>query len=461
MAEATKAVGGADTEPLYGLTTGLARAIRAALDSGDRQRVRGLVGPLHYSDLADLIERFNPGDRRAFIEIMRGRLDAEMLAELDERVRDEVVAQLGVKETAAVVTVLDSDDAVHVIEDLDEAVQQQVLEAMPAEDRALVEENLAYPEDSAGRLMQRELVAIPEFWTVGETIDHMRESKDLPDDFYDIIAVDPKHRPVGTIPLNRILRTRRSVRMKAIVAPELNLVPVATDQEDIARLFRQHDLVSAPVIDEAGRLVGVITVDDVVDVIDEEAEEDLMRLSGVGEIDIFRAVLATARSRFSWLAINILTAITVSVVIGFFEASIRQVVALAILMPIVASLGGNAGTQTLTVAVRALAMQELTGQNMLRYIGKELMVNFLNGLLLAVIIGIAAGWWFGRVDLGLVIAAAMVVNLIVAGAAGSLVPLGLQRAGIDPAIASSVFVTTLTDIVGFVAFLGLATIFLL
>ncbi len=461
MAEATKAVGGTDTEALYGLTTGLARAIRAALDSGDDERVRGLVGPLHYSDLADLIERFNPSDRRAFIEIMRGLLDAEMLAELDEAVRDEVVAQLGAKETAAAVTELDSDDVVHVIEDLDQVVQQQVLEALPAEDRALVEENLAYPEDSAGRLMQRELVAIPEFWTVGETIDHMRESKDLPDDFYDIIAVDPKHQPVGTIPLNRLLRTRRSVRMKEILALELYSVPVATDQEDIARLFRQHDLVSAPVVDDSGRLVGVITVDDVVDVIDEEAEEDLMRLSGVGETDIFRAVLATARSRFSWLSINIFTAIAVSVVIGFFEASIRQVVALAILMPLVASLGGNAGTQTLTVAVRALAMRELTGQNMLRYIGKELMVNFLNGILLAIIIGIAAGWWFARVDLGLVIAAAMVVNLIVAGAAGSLVPLGLQRVGVDPAIASSVFVTTLTDIVGFVAFLGLATIFLL
>ena len=461
MAEATKAVGGTDTEALYGLTTGLARAIRAALDSGDDERVRGLVGPLHYSDLADLIERFNPSDRRAFIEIMRGLLDAEMLAELDEAVRDEVVAQLGAIETAAAVTELDSDDVVHVIEDLDQVVQQQVLEALPAEDRALVEENLAYPEDSAGRLMQRELVAIPEFWTVGETIDHMRESKDLPDDFYDIIAVDPKHQPVGTIPLNRLLRTRRSVRMKEILALELYSVPVATDQEDIARLFRQHDLVSAPVVDDSGRLVGVITVDDVVDVIDEEAEEDLMRLSGVGETDIFRAVLATARSRFSWLSINIFTAIAVSVVIGFFEASIRQVVALAILMPLVASLGGNAGTQTLTVAVRALAMRELTGQNMLRYIGKELMVNFLNGILLAIIIGIAAGWWFARVDLGLVIAAAMVVNLIVAGAAGSLVPLGLQRVGVDPAIASSVFVTTLTDIVGFVAFLGLATIFLL
>ncbi len=461
MAEATRAVGGSVTEPLYGLTTRLARAIRAALEAGEDERVRGLVGPLHYSDLADLIERFNPGDRRTFIEIMRGHIDAEILTELDDSVREEVVAQLGVEETAAAVTELDSDDAVHVIEDLDETVQQQVLEALPAEERALVEENLAYPEDSAGRLMQRELVAIPEFWTVGETIDHMRESKDLPDDFYDIIAVDPKHRPVGMIPLNRILRTRRPVRVKAILSPELYSVPVATDQEDVARIFRQRDLVSAPVVDDSGRLVGVITVDDIVDVIDEEAEEDLMRLSGVGETDIFRAVLATARSRFSWLAINILTAFTASMVIGLFEASIKQIVALAILMPIVASLGGNASTQTLTVAVRALAMRELTGQNMLRYIGKEILVNFLNGLLLATIIGIAAGWWFGRVDLGLVIAGAMVVNLIVAGAAGSLVPLGLQRAGIDPAIASSVFVTTLTDIIGFVAFLGLATIFLL
>ncbi|MHA1537766.1 MAG: magnesium transporter [Alphaproteobacteria bacterium] len=455
MAEAAK------TEALYGLTTRLAKAIRAALDSGNDERVRRLVGPLHYSDIADLIERFNPGDRRAFIEIMRGRLDAAMLAELDDNVREEVVSQLGAEETAAAVTALDSDDAVHVIEDLDEDVQQQVLEALPAEDRALVEENLAYPEDSAGRLMQRELVAIPEFWTVGETIDYMREAADLPDDFYDIIAVDPKHQPVGTIPLNRILRARRSVLVKALLAPGLHAVPVATDQEDIARLFRQHDLVSAPVVDASGRLVGVITVDDVVDVIDEEAEEDLMRLSGVGETDIFRAVLATARSRFSWLAINIVTAISVSMVIGLFAVSIEQLVALAILMPIVASLGGNAGTQTLTVAVRALAMHELTGQNMARYIGKELMVNFLNGLLLAVIIGLAAGWWFGRVDLGLVIAGAMVVNLIVAGAAGSLVPVGLQRAGVDPAIASSVFVTTLTDVIGFVSFLGLATIFLL
>jgi magnesium transporter len=453
--------GADEAEPLYGLTTGVAQATREALLAGDAARVRRLVGPLHHSDLADLIERFNPGARRRFIDVMRGRLDAEVLTELDDAVREEVVAQLGTAETAAAVSELDSDDAVHVLEDLDEEIQQQVLEALPAEERALVEENLGYPEDSAGRLMQRELVVIPAFWTVGETIDHMRETKDLPDDFYDIIVVDPKHHPVGTIPLNRILRTRRPVRVRQIMAEEMFPIPAATDQEEVARLFRDHDLVSAPVVDESSRLVGVITVDDVVDVIHEEAEEDLMRLAGVGETDVYHALIATARSRFSWLAVNLLTAILASVVIGLFEGTIKEIVALAVLMPIVASMGGNAGTQTLTVAVRALAMRELSRQNAWRFVIKELFVGGINGILFAVLAGICAGIWFQSVPIGEVIAAAMMVNLIVAGLSGTLIPLGLQRLGGGPAIASSVFLTTLTDVIGFLAFLGLATIFLL
>ena len=448
-------------EPLYGLTSVVARAVRDAVEDREDGRVRRLVAPLHYSDIADLIERFNPTLRRSFIEIMRGQLDAEVLAELDEAVRDEVVGQLGAEETAAAVVELDTDDAVQVIEDLDEEVREQVLDAMPAEDRALVEENLAYPEDSAGRLMQRELVAIPAYWTVGETIDHLRESTDLPDDFYDIIVVDPKHTPVGTIPLNRILRTRRPVRVKEITAPELLTVPVATDQEEVARLFRQHDLVSAPVVDDDGRLVGVVTIDDVVDVIDEEAEEDLMRLHGVGEVDVFRALIATARSRFSWLSVNLATAVVASIVIGFFEATIKEVVALAILMPIVASMGGNAGTQTLTVAVRALAMRELSNQNAARFIFKELFVGLINGVAFALVSAVCAALWFDSVALGLVIGAAMIVNLVVAGLSGTLIPLGLQRAGVDPAIASSVFLTTVTDVIGFLAFLGLAALFLI
>jgi len=450
-----------EAEPLYGLTSGVARATREALVAGDIGRVRRLVRPLHYSDLADLIERFNPGLRRAFIDVMRGRLDAEVLTELDDAVREEVVQQLGAEATAAAVSELDSDDAVHVLEDLDADVQQQVLDALPAEDRALVEENLGHPEDSAGRLMQRELVAIPAFWTVGETIDHMRETKDLPENFYDIIVVDPRHKPVGTIPLNRILRTRRPVRVRQIMAGEMFPIPAATDQEEVARLFRQHDLVSAPVVDEDGRLIGVITVDDVVDVIDEEAEEDLMLLAGVGETDVYRALIDTARARFSWLAVNLVTAIMASVVIGLFEGTIKEIVALAVLMPIVASMGGNAGTQTLTVAVRALAMRELSRQNAWRFVFKELFVGGINGILFAVLAGVCAGLWFRSVPIGGVIAAAMVLNLIVAGLSGTLIPLGLERLGVDPAIASSVFLTTVTDVIGFLAFLGLATIFLL
>jgi len=450
-----------EAEPLYGLTTGVARATREAILAGDVARVRRLARPLHHSDQADLIERFNPTLRKAFIEIMRGRLDPEVLTELDESVREDVVAQLGAEATAAAMSELDTDDAVHILEDLDQDVQQQVLDALPAEDRALVEENLGYPEDSAGRIMQRELVAIPAFWTVGETIDHMRESKDLPDDFYDIVVVDPRHQPVGTIPLNKILRTRRPVRVRQIMAATMFPIPAATDQEEVARLFRDHDLVSAPVIDDSGRLVGIITVDDVVDVIDEEAEEDLMLLAGVGETDVYRALIATAQSRFSWLAVNLVTAILASVVIGLFEGTIREIVALAVLMPIVASMGGNAGTQTLTVAVRALAMRELSRQNAWRFVFKELFVGGINGILFAVLAGICAGLWFQSVPIGGVIAAAMVVNLVVAGLSGTLIPLGLERVGVDPAIASSVFLTTVTDVIGFLAFLGLATVFLL
>jgi magnesium transporter len=461
VAEPIKAEVQTETEPLYGLTSGAVHAIRDALVAGNAARVRRLVKPLHYSDLADLIERFNPNLRHALIDVMRGHLDAEVFPELEESVRDDVMAQLGAAETAAVVTELDTDDAVHIIEDLDESVQQQVLEAMPAEDRALVVENLGYPEESAGRLMQRELVAIPQYWTVGETIDHMREAKDLPDDFYDIIVVDPKHTPVGVIALNRIMRTRRPVRVKEIMEPELITIPATMDQEEVAQVFRDHDLVSAPAVDESGRLVGVITVDDVVDVIDEEAEEDLMRLGGVTGTDVYRHLIDTARSRFSWLAVNLVTAVIASVVIGFFEGSIKQLVALAVLMPIVASMGGNAGTQTLTVAVRALAMRELAPHNALRFIVKEIFVGAINGLLFAVLAGVCAAIWFENVSLGYVIAAAMMVNLVVAGLSGTLIPLGLQRLGVDPAVASSVFLTTVTDVIGFLAFLGLAAAFLL
>ncbi len=449
-------------EALYGLKPAVVRAIVEALEAGNTRRVRRLIAPLHYTDVADLLERLKPETRRAVVELVSDRMYSEVLVELDEDVREEVIEQIGAEKFARAVTEMDTDDAVEVIEVLDEEVQQEVLGAIPEEDRRLLEEGLAYPEESAGRLMQRETVTVPTFWTVGETIDFMREEKNLPDDFYDIYVVDPAHRPQGRIPLSRLLRTRRPVRVAELMSKDIHEVPAETDQEEVARLFRDLDLVSAPVVDEAERMIGMITVDDVVDVIDEEAEEDLMRLAGVGdEAGVYRAVLATTRSRFSWLAVNLVTAIIASVVIGFFEATIEQVVALAVLMPIVASMGGNAGTQTLTVAVRALAMRELTDENRLRFIGRELMVGAINGVAFALLAGAVATAWFTSWHLGAVIAAAMVANLVIAGLAGTLIPLGLARRGIDPAIASTVFLTTVTDVVGFFAFLGLAALFLL
>jgi magnesium transporter len=325
---------------------------------------------------------------------------------------------------------------------------------------------LTYPEDSAGRLMQRELVAIPSYWTVGETIDFMRQAAErdadeLPEEFYDIFVVDPKHQPLGTVPLSRVLRTKRPVKVSDLMASEIRPVPVTMDQEDVAFLFRQYDLASAPVVSEDGRLVGVVTHDDVVDVIDEEAEEDLMRMGGVTGTDLYRAAIDTTRSRFSWLVVNLATAIVASIVIGLFEGTIQQIVALAVLMPIVASMGGNAGTQTLTVAVRALAMKELTASNALRIVGKEVLVGGFNGLLFAVLMGIVAWLWFASPEIGIVIAAAMMINLIVAGFAGVAIPVGLDRTGIDPAVGSVVLLTTITDVVGFAVFLGLAALFLL
>jgi magnesium transporter len=356
---------------------------------------------------------------------------------------------------------LDSDDAVQVIEELDEDEQKQLLEAIPAGERTLIEASLAYPEDSAGRLMQRELVAVPTYWTVGETIDFMRRSAEraddaMPDIFYDIFVVDPTHKPVGSIPLSRLLRTTRPIPVTDIMESEMKLIPAVMDQEEVAFLFRRRDLVSAPVVDDGGRLVGAITVDDVVDVIDEEHEEDIMRLGGVSEDDLYDAAVKTTRSRFLWLLVNLCTAILASVVIGYFEGTIDQIVALAVLMPIVASMGGNAGTQTMTVAVRALAMKELTPTNAMRVIGKELLVGGINGVLFALLTGAVAWFWFGSAIIGLVIALAMIVNLVVAGLAGTTIPLMLERSGIDPAVASSVLLTTITDVVGFAAFLGLA-----
>ena len=357
---------------------------------------------------------------------------------------------------AAGVSELESDDAVYILEDLDAPEQAEILAQMPAADRITLQRSLDYPEESAGRRMTSEFISVPPFWSVGQTIDYMRESEDLPDEFYEIFVVDPGFRLLGTVSLNHLLRAKRPTRVSDIMDETRHVVHAAEDQEEVARMFGHYNLVSAAVVDDSDRLVGIITIDDIVDVIQEEAEEDIRALSGVGDEEISDTVFEIARSRFTWLLVNLGTAILASTVIGLFDGTIEQMVALAVLMPIVASMGGNAGTQTLTVAVRALATRDIGSYNVMRVVMRETFVGFVNGLLFAVIMGIIAAFWFQNSQLGGVIATAMVVNLVMAGLAGILVPLTLDKFGIDPAIASAVFVTTVTDVVGFCAFLGLA-----
>ena len=446
---------------VYGLKPELVRAITEALDEDRREDVRTLALPLHYSDAADLLEHLGPDQRRQLVALLGNDFEPEILTELDEAVRDEVIEQLGFASLATMVGELDSDDAVYLVDQLDPDERKRILDALPPEDRTIIEQGLAYPEYSAGRLMQRELVAVPAYWTVGETIDHLRDGKAVPDEFYDIFVVDPRHRPVGRVGLARLLRSKRPVRLRDLVESDVRAIPATTDQEEVAFVFRQHNLVSAPVIDSVGRLIGSITVDDVVDVIDEEAADDMLGLAGVTETDLYRAVKDTTRARSRWLFLNLGTAFFAAAVIGLFQEAIERVVALAVLMPIVASMGGNAGTQTLAVAVRALAMKELTPANAWRVIGKEALVGLSNGMIFAVLAGGVAAIWFASPTIGLVIGAAMMVNMLVAGLAGTMIPLTLERLGADPAVASSVFLTTFTDSIGFFAFLGLATLFLL
>ncbi len=453
-------------EALDDLLPGRVNAVIEAIEAGDEARVAALVQPLHDADVADLVQNLSPEHRRAFLAVVRLNERPDVLAELDEAVRDEVIELLGVADTAAAVAGLETDDAVHVLEGLDETDQRQVLESIPQPERLLLEQALSYPEDSAGRLMQRELVAVPSFWTAGETIDHLRYLGErapdrLPANIHDIYVVDPRHRLLGSVAAGRLLCARRSAPLAEIMVTDLRIVSTDTDQKEVAFLFRQRDLIAAPVVDGSGRLVGMITIDDVVDVIDEVHEDEIMHLGGVGADDLHRSALQTARSRAAWLMVNLVTAMLASLVINVFGGTIRHMVALAALMPIVASMGGNAGTQALTVAVRALATKELTRANAMRVIAKELLVGALNGSLFALIAGAIAWMWFGNPLIAGVIAAAMIINLVVAALAGAVVPHVLERLKVDPAIASGVFVTTVTDVVGFFAFLGLATLVLM
>jgi magnesium transporter len=450
-----------ESDVLDEVTPELIRRIEAALEEDRADDVRTLLADLSATGQASVLEQLSEAERDKLVGILRRDLDPEALIELDEEVLESVLEQLDSKDIAAAAHELESDDAASILEDLSEDERRQVLAELPADERADIENALAYPEDSAGRMMQRSLVKVPDSWTVGQVIDHCREATDLPDDVYDIFVVDAGGRLRGSVPLGKMLRTKRPVSILDIVDPDIPSVPAAADQAEVAHVFRDLNLVSCPVVDEDGRLQGVIMVDDVVDVIDDEAEEDLLKMGGVGIDDMHADTVRTARLRALWLLLNLATAVLASVVIGQFEGSIEKIVALAVLMPIVASMGGNAGTQTVTVAVRALAMGELTAANAVRFVVKEAAVGGLNGLAFALLVGAGVVAWYGDWRLGAVIGAAMICNLLAAALAGTLIPLGLQKFGVDPAVSSAVFLTTVTDVIGFLAFLGLATVFLL
>lgn len=429
-----------------------------AVEAGDDETARELVQPLHPADVADLIELARSDEREGLVKALAGIISPDVLAELNDFVREDLIDEMEPQQVADLAAQMDTDDAVALIEDLDEEDQQAVLEKMEPDDRAAVEEALSYPEESAGRLMQRELCAVPAHWKVGQVIDYLRSEGDLPDDFWEVFVVNPDHHPVGTCKLSTILRKPRTTLVGDIMAKEQTLIPVDMDQEDVALRFQKYALVSAAVVDDDGRLVGMITVDDIIHIIQEEASEDVLLLSGAGdEGDINEPVTESYKARVRWLIANLLTALVAAFIIRQFEHSIERFAILAVLMPIVAGVGGNAGTQTLAVTVRAIATNQLTGTNRWRAVGRELRVAMLNGLTIAFLIGVGVALVLGNAQLGTVIAAAMLFNILVAGLAGSLIPLALERAGADPAVASSIFVTMMTDSMGFLAFLGLAT----
>jgi len=442
----------------YALNPSFVRSVIDALDQDDGEKMRRLLLPLHAADIADLLGLVSASERRELVRLLSDNIDPDVLTELDPDVRDDVLNQLDPSIIAAAVQAMESDDAVHLVEDMPHEERRTVLNQVRHVDRAAVEQALSYGEDCAGRLMQREVITVPPFWTVGQVIDHMRETKGLPDQFFEIYVVDESFHPIGSVPISRMMQAQRTISITELMDTDIQRIPASLDQGQLAYLFNQYHLLSAPVVNEDQRLVGMVTVDDIVDVIKEEDTEDILALGGVKDEGLSDGVITTTRRRFSWLMINLATAILASIVIAFFGATLEKFVALAILMPIVASMGGNAGTQTLTVAVRAIATRDLTPSNALRIIIREVLVGGLNGVLFALLMGLIGGLWFQSWAIGGVLAAAMVINLICAGAAGILIPLGIQRAGADPALASTVFVTTVTDVIGFFVFLGLGAL---
>jgi len=440
--------------------------LRTAIAGAEQQIIMQLLENEHHADISDKFEQLSPDERRIVIELTPEILSPAVLAELEDEVLEDILPLLPAEQISGAVQEMESDDAVQLFEELDEDQRAEVLAVLPERDREEVEAGFAFNEETAGRLMQREFVAAPEFWTVGQTIDHMRAQGEkggdnLPDLFFDVYVIDTHFHPIGYVPLSTLMQRSRKIALKEIMSEIPALIEPETDQEDVAYLFGKYDLISAPVIDADGRLSGMITVDDMVEVIHEENKEDLLALAGVSDAGLTDTSLTIVKARAPWLLVNLLTAIGASVVISLFKDEISKLVALAVLMPIVASLGGNTGTQALAVAIRALATRDLTAANAWRAVRREAVAALLNGVIFAVLLAGITYFWFKNAELSIVIGAALIFNLFCAGLAGILVPLGLKKVGADPAVASSVFVTTVTDVIGFFAFLGLAAMFLM
>ena len=438
------------------------RLVTDYLENYKYDKILSFLKDFHNADIAEILQNLDPVLRLSLLNIMDKNFDPEILTYLNDSLREEIIETLDIKQLANNAKSLDIDDAVDLAEDLEEKNQNIFLENLDKEERTLVKEGLNYPEDSAGRLMQRQFVAIDQSWNVGQAIDYLRNNKgNLPEDFYDIYLINQNKEVKGIVPLGRLMGSKREIELNSIINKELRLIDVNTDQEDVALLFNKYGLVSAPVINNQKKIIGSITVDDVVEVIEEEREEDILKLGGVDHTDLYESVISTTKSRISWLIVNLMTAVVASIVIGLFEAAIEKVVALAILMPIVASMGANAGTQTLTVAVRAIAVKELTTSNAIKIITKETLIGGINGIIFAIIISLISIYWFESLMLGFIIGLAMILNLLIAGFSGIAIPLVLDKLKIDPALASAVILTTITDVFGFLSFLGLATLFLI
>ncbi|MDB9743689.1 magnesium transporter [Pelagibacteraceae bacterium] len=431
------------------------------IQSSDIKFINQTLKDLHESDVANLIENLSNESRTKLIEIEGFNINPEIFIELNESIQSEVLQILSIGSIINIIKRLESDDSIKILENLDKQKKITILEKLPPKDKFLLEEGLSYPEDSAARIMQREFTAVPSNWSVGQTIDYLRENKDLPKEFLEIFIVDNEFKPVGTVPSSRILRTSRESKMSSIMIEMPVLISVNMDKEEVGLTFENYNLISAGVVNKDNKLVGVITADDVVTVVQEEAEEDTLRLAGVGDEEITDSVFVKTKRRFNWLLLNLFTALLATWVISNFGASIEQMVALAFLMPIVASMGGNAGMQTLAVTIRAIAKKELSTSNFNRVVGKEFIIGILNGIIFAIITGVIVQLWFKEVNLSLLIGVSMTLNMIVAGLFGILVPVSLKKMNIDPALASSVFVTTITDVIGFLSFLGLGSYYFL